>query len=302
MSVAAAAMAMPHLGCSTAHKRAGQEPAKTDFRYCLNTSTIMGQQLGLRKNIEIAARAGYDGLELWVRDVQAFLDEGNSLQSLHEFIRDNGLEVYNAIGFAPWLADNDEVAVAAFKQMKQEMEMMAAIGCTRIAAPAAGSFEKPELDLFLAGERYRQLIELGRQTGVMPQLEFWGASRMLYHIGQTLMIAAVANDPDVKILPDIYHMFRGGSGFESLKMLSGSLVEVFHINDYPGNIPREEQTDADRVFPGDGEAPVQQIFNDLAAMGGLKILSLELFNRTYWEQDALVVAETGLQKMKDIFH
>ena len=28
------------------------------------------------------------------------------------------------------------------------------------------------------------------------------------------------------------------------------------------------------------------------------MLSLELFNRTYWEQDALEVARTGLEKMR----
>lgn len=294
IGMGAAAAMLPGFAC-------GRQVEKgPDFRYCLNTSTIQGQELGLKKNIEIAAKAGYDGLELWVRDVQAYIDDGNTLQSLDRYIRDHGLEVYNAIGFAPWLADNEEVAEAGFKQMEQEMEMMAAIGCTRIAAPAAGNFEEPALDLFAAGERFRRLIELGRKTGVMPQLEFWGASRLLYHIGQTLMIAAVANDPDVKILPDIYHLFRGGSGFESLKMLSGSLIDIFHINDYPGDVSREQQTDAHRVFPGEGVAPMQQIAADLRAMGGLKVLSLELFNRSYWADDALEVAETGLKKMKNI--
>ena len=296
IGMGAAAALMPGIACSR------KEVNKVDFRYCLNTSTIQGQQLGLKKNIEVAARAGYDGLELWVRDVQAYLDEGHTLQSLDLFIRDHGLEVYNAIGFAPWLSDNEVLAGAGVKQMREEMEMMAGIGCTRIAAPAAGNFEQPVLDLFRAGERYRLLLDLGRETGVMPQLEFWGASRMLYHIGQTLMIAAVANDPDVRMVPDIYHMFRGKSGFDSLKMLSGDLIEVFHINDYPGDIPREEQTDAERVYPGDGVAPVQQIAEDLKAMGGLKVLSLELFNRSYWAQDALEVASTGLEKMKTAFN
>jgi hypothetical protein len=35
-------------------------------------------------------------------------------------------------------------------------------------------------------------------------------------------------------------------------------------------------------------------------MGGTKTLSLELFNKTYWEQDAMLVAKTGLQKMKTL--
>jgi 2-keto-myo-inositol isomerase len=83
------------------------------------------------------------------------------------------------------MADDEEVSNRGFVQMKEEMEMMAAIGCTRIAAPAAGQFLNPVIDLFEAGEKYRRLIALGRETGVMPQLEFWGASRVLYHIGQT---------------------------------------------------------------------------------------------------------------------
>ena len=112
------------------------------------------------------------------------------------------------------------------------------------------------------------------------------------------MIAAVADDADVKILPDVYHMFRGGSGFHALKMLSGELIDIFHLNDYPAGKAREEQTDADRVYPGDGQAPLLQILSDLKNMGGEKILSLELFNRTYWKEDPLKVAKTGLDKMK----
>lgn len=270
----------------------------SDFRYCLNTSTISGQQLGLRKNIEIAAEAGYDSVELWVREIQEYVEDGNSLSGLLRLIRDSGLEVANAIGFAPWLSDDAETSKRGFEQIREEMEMLAAIGCKRIAAAPAGDFNDPEIDLFEAGEKYRYLLDLGRETGVMPQLEFWGASRVLYHMGQVMKAAAAADDSDVCLLPDVYHMFRGGSGFNSLKMLQGNTIEVFHINDYPGDVPREEQTDAHRIYPGDGVAPMEEIFADLKTMGGVKHLSLELFNRSYWEKDALEVARTGLAKMK----
>jgi len=292
MGLAAAAMMFPGLG--------GSKPVKpaSDFRYCLNTSTISGQQLGLRRNIEITAEAGYDSIEIWVREIQEYVDDGNSLSDLSRLIRDSGLEVANAIGFAPWLSDDEETSRKGFEQMREEMEMLAAIGCTRIAAAPAGDFNNPKIDLLKAGEKYRRLLDLGRETGVMPQLEFWGPSPVLYHMGQVMMAGAAADDPDVRLLPDVYHMFRGGSGFNGLKMLQGNTIEVFHINDYPGDVPREEQTDAHRIYPGDGAAPMQEIFDDLKAMGGVKHLSLELFNRTYWEQDALEVARMGLAKMK----
>jgi 2-keto-myo-inositol isomerase len=298
LAAASAAMMLPTFGCTPATKRATSSNDETRFRFCLNTSTINGPQLGLKESIDIAARAGYDGLELWIRDIQSHTREGNTLESLDRFIRDSGLVVENAIGFAPWLVDDEPVAEAGFVQMREEMDMMAAIGCKRIAAPAAGNFIDTNLNFFTAGERYKRLLALGRETGVMPQLEFWGASKVLFHMGQVLMIAAIASDEDTRILPDVYHMFRGGSGYESLHMLSGNLIEIFHLNDFPGDIPREQQTDADRVYPGDGAAPMSMIFDVLKAMGGTKVLSLELFNRSYWAQDPFEVASIGLQKMK----
>ena len=81
-------------------------------------------------------------------------------------------------------------------------------------------------------------------------------------------------------------------------MLSGNLVDIFHMNDFPASKPREQQVDGDRVFPGDGAAPMVQILEDLKNMGGEKVLSLELFNPSYWEEDPLQVARRGLDKMK----
>lgn len=266
-------------------------PSKPVFRYCLNTSTISGQNPGLLKYIDIAAKAGYSGVELWVRDVQQYLGKGKSASDLKKYIADKGITVENAIGFAPWLTTE------GMEQMKQEMELMGSIGCKRMAAPVMLK-QGETLDLFEAGKKYRDLIELGKQTGLKPLLEFWGASKALYHIGQAMMIAAVANHPEASILADVYHMFRGGSGYDSLKMLKGNAIEVFHMNDFVSSIPREEQKDGDRVYPGDGAAPMKQILTDLKNMGGTKILSLELFNKEYWAKTAEDVAKTGIEKMK----
>jgi sugar phosphate isomerase/epimerase len=98
----------------------------------------------------------------------------------------------------------------------------------------------------------------------------------------------------------VYHLFRGGSGFEGLGLLNGKVIDIIHMNDYPSAKPVAEQTDSDRVYPGDGAAPLKQILRDLKNIGGTKVLSLELFNKAYWAQDPLVVATTGLQKMQSL--
>ena len=267
---------------------------ETKFRFSLNTSTVSKNPLDIVRYIDIASEAGYDGIEIWIRDLKKYLDSGKKAGELKKYLADKNLTVENAIGFAPWLADKE----AGFGQMKDEMEMVAAIGGKRIAAPAAGVKAGKPLDLFMAGERYSELLKLGRETGVMPQLEFWGASDVLWHIGQTLMIASVSGDKDARILPDVYHMFRGGSSFDILKMIDGSLIEIFHFNDYTNVKPRIEQNDSDRIYPGDGAAPLKEIMARLRTMGGEKVLSLELFNEKYWIEDPLTIAKTGINKMK----
>ena len=277
-----------------------QKPETSVFEYCINASTLRGQNPGLLKFIEIAARAGYDSVELWISDIKKYMAAGNSITSLKKYIDDNKINVANAIGFAPWMSENDQVRKAGFVQMEEEMNMMAGLGCTRIAAPSSGVKDDIPLDLIKAGESYKKLLELGRKTGVMPQLEFWGASKVFYHFGQSLQVLAAANDPDGRILADVYHLFRGVSCFNGLKMINGSIIEIFHMNDYSASVPRELQADKDRIYPGDGDAPMLQILTDLKNMGGKKILSLELFNNEYWKQDPLIVAKTGKDKMQKL--
>jgi 2-keto-myo-inositol isomerase len=280
----------------------GKTAAKSSkaFSFCLNTSTISGQEIGFLEEFKTTAKAGYDGIEIWVRNLEKHVAEGGSLKELKKFTDDLGLTVENAIGFAQWAVDDEAVRKAGLEQMKREMDMLAQIGCKRIAAPPAGATNTPLPDLFEIGKRYRAVLELGDRTGVTPQLEIWGASATLYHISQAMFVASAANHPKACILPDVYHMFRGGSGFHSLKLLSGTAIEMFHFNDFTDAIPREKQNDSDRVYPGDGLAPFKQIITDLKNSGGKKVLSLELFNRSYWEKDAPEVAKTGLQKMKEL--
>jgi sugar phosphate isomerase/epimerase len=278
-----------------------QTPKKKEssFKFSLNTSTIRGQKLSLPQIIELCAKTGYDGFEPWMMEIQAYLETGKSVASLKKLAADAGVEFFDCIGFPTCMAQDEEKSKTGFAQMEKEMGILADLGCPRVAAPAIGT-EAP-IDLLKAGEKYRKLLDLGRKTGVMPQLEFWGAFPSFFHLGQAMAVAAAADDKDAKILADVYHLFRGGSGFEGMKMLDGHAIDIFHMNDFPTEIPRTEQQDKDRVFPGDGGAPMKELADTLKSKGKPIILSLELFNPTYYAMDAEYVVKTGLEKMKLFF-
>lgn len=269
-----------------------------DFKYCLNTSTISGQKIPLDQEVEIAAKAGYQAIEPWIREIHAFQKNGGNLRDLGKKIADLGLTVESAIGFAPWIVDDDEKRKKALDDLKSDMDLVKQLGGKRIAAPPAGATDQANLNLFRAAERYRAALEVGVKMEIIPQVEVWGFSKSLSRLGETMLVAVESQHPAACILPDVYHLYKGGSDFQGLRLIDGAAIQVFHMNDYPANFPRDKIKDADRVYPGDGIAPLRQILRDLIGAGFRGVLSLELFNPEYYKQDAALVAKTGLEKMK----
>jgi len=290
------------VGCGPAGAGVGSQSRSSQeagpFRYCLNTSTIRGQKLGLEKEIDVAAEAGYDAIEPWVSTVREYVEQGGKLPDIRKRLADRGLTVESAISFPRWIVDDVSVRAQAVEQVKREMDLLARIGGKRIAAPPAGATNKPGLDLLQAAQRYRTLLELGDQMGVVPQVEIWGSSKNLHRLGQSMFVVIESGHPKACLLPDVYHTYKGGSDFHGFKTISSRTIQVFHLNDYPADPPRETIGDGDRVMPGDGIAPLTQILRDLLDNGSEAVLSLELFSRVYWEKDPLEVARTGLAKMK----
>lgn len=268
------------------------------FLYCLNSATLQGQKLGIAKEIQVAGEAGYDAIEPWVSSLRDYVQAGGRLADLRQQIADLGLTVESTIGFAEWLVEDPARRAKGMEQAKQDLDLVAQIGAKRLAAPPAGATEVVGLDPLKAAERYRALLELGDQFGVVPQLELWGFSKALGRLSECVAVAVQSGHPQACVLNDIFHLYKSGSDYHGLAMLNGRAAAVFHLNDYPANPPRERVSDADRVYPGDGVAPLGDILRLLRETGGQRVLSLEVFNREYWKQDALAVAKTGLAKLK----
>ena len=270
------------------------------FRYCLNTATLRGQKLGIVKEIEVAAKAGYEAIEPWLAGIDAYVQGGGMLKDLRQRLSDSGLTVEGAIGFPEWLVDDEARRAKGLERAKHEMDMVAQIGGRRCAAPPAGATDLPKLTLAQAAERYRTLLDAGAQIGLVPQLELWGFSKNLGRLSECVAVAMETGHRNACVLADVYHLYKGGSDFHGMRLLGPEAILVLHLNDYPSDPPREKIDDSYRVYPGDGVAPLTELLQTLRRTGGQKVLSLELFNRKYWTEDALEVAKTGLARMKAV--
>lgn len=286
------------LGSMSLEATPAAEEQGGSFRYCLNTALLRGYALGIVEQVELAGAAGYGGIEPWIADIEKYAASGGSLPDLQRRIADLGLVVESAIGFAPWIVDDPAERAKGLEQARRDMELVARIGGRRIAAPPAGAVQGPAIPLAAVAERYRALLEAGASTGVVPQLEVWGFAGNVSRLSEAAYAAIEAGHPDACLLLDVYHLYKGGSGFEGLRQLGRQTLHVMHLNDYPA-IPRERIADKDRVLPGEGVAPLGEILSTLRASGCATALSIELFNEGYWKAyDAKTLTALGLERMR----
>ena len=268
-------------------------------KIALNTGTIRGYKLPLAEQIKRVARAGYSGIEPWCNDLAAAAKQDAGLRDHAKQIADCGLTVVGAIGFAKWAVNDDAARRAGLEEMKRDLEHVAQLGGRHIAASPAGvNAPGYTLELTAAAERYHVLLELGKTFGITPVLEFWGASSNLNTLQHSLYVAAEARHPDACILADVYHLYKGNSALDGLRFLPQTKLPILHINDYPATPPRETIRDADRIWPGDGIAPLQQILSTLRAIASTPWFSLELFNAGYWEKPVDETLRTGYEKVQ----
>lgn len=264
------------------------------FRIALNTSTLRNWDLSLEEKIDITARAGYTGFEPWLSELIDFRENGGKLKDICNRLSDRGLTVVGAIGFIDWAASEGTARRSAHEQAKQEMEMVSEIGGNRMAAPPSGKIGDPSLEEL--GDRFGAYLDAVSGTGVTPDLELWGFCKRLFNMSELLYVASAVRGRAVTVLLDTYQLYKGGGPLEPLALLNGRSLGGFHANDYPASPPRTVIADPDRIFPGDGIAPLRFIYRMLRRIGYEGFLSLELFRKDYGSDNPLEVARTGYEK------
>ncbi len=295
----AATLAAPALGQVSSPERPDTQRlyqrGRSPWPICLDTATI--RPATLLDKIKFASEAGFDAIEPWEGELHEYETSGGDLAELGKRIKDAGLFVPSVIGLWNAIPPTREAFDVSLVDSRRRMKQAAAIGAQHIQTIPQPARPWREFDPFWAAARYRELLEIGlNDYGINPAMVFVQFLEGARTLGQASQIALDADHPKAKIIPDVFHMHIGGSGFNGLRSLRGDFIAIFQFNDAPADPPREKLEDKHRVYPGDGILPLAQCLRDLKAIGFTGCISLELYNPTYWESDLAKVARVGLEK------
>ena len=263
---------------------------------CLDTATI--RPASLKDKVNIAAEAGFDGIEPWDSELEEFEKNGGNLKALGAEIKKLGLKVPSVIGLWNAIPGTMPEFELSLKETRRRMRMAHDIGAEHIQT-IPNTLPENYNQKWVA-ERYRDIIEIGmKEFNIKPALVFVKYFT-IKTLGQAVGISMDANHPNALVIPDVYHMYISGGGFEGLKMLKGDAIAIFQFNDAPNTPAFKDLKDEHRVYPGDGILPLTSIFKDLKATGYKGFISLEMYNPNYYKEDLLQVAKTGLKKTLEV--
>ncbi len=149
-------------------------------------------------------------------------------------------------------------------------------------------------------QRYLANVKLSNAQELFPYWNF-GVTGQSARLQMVAHIVIGTGHPGSTLLLDFYHLYRGGNHWDTLDYINCSKLPVFHINDYPGTPSREEVKDSDRIFPGDGICPFNELIPKLYKAGFRGGFSVELFNQGYWDtMDVKTILRVSYEKTLNV--
>ncbi len=124
-------------------------------------------------------------------------------------------------------------------------------------------------------------------------VEFDGSAGFCTNLDTALSLVEQCGEANVGVCLDAFHYHKGPSKSHDLSRLTLANLAHVQVSDVAG-VPREWMTDADRVFPGEGDFDLAPLFARLREIKYAGAVSLELMNPVLYAAKPAQVAELGL--------
>jgi 2-keto-myo-inositol isomerase len=258
------------------------------MKICLNTVTV-GPDHSLEAIIDQMGRWGYAGIEIEAGRLGAALGRA-PVEEVRRWLDDQGIAPASLMAW-PFRVDGDLSGL--LDDIRRHGELARALGAPTLLvfAGQAGPADPAARGDFLrrAGEAARAYAEAAGEE-VTISLEPIGGSDWLGTPEHALAIADASGHPRVGIMMDFFHYYRSSVPASSVAAIPVDRLFIVHADDCE-DCPVAELNDSHRVYTGEGILPLRPRLRLLRGMGYRGHLSIELFNRAYWQAPLEEVVE-----------
>jgi 4-hydroxyphenylpyruvate dioxygenase len=261
---------------------------------CISEATTLTSTFA--QDVAGYAEGGCSAMEVWLTKLETHL-ETNSPANTRKLLEDRQMTLAAAAYQGGLLLSQGEQRRAHYDHFKRRLDLCQAFGIPTLLV-VADFVEKVEpVALQRAVVSLKEAAQWAAAFQVRLGLEFRGHSTFCASLDTALSLIAACAEPNVGVVLDVFHYYTGPSKLEDLALLTRDNLAHVQVCDLAG-VPRELATDADRIFPGEGDFRLGPIVQHLRTIGYDGWVSLELMNPTLWEVRCSSVTELGLGALR----
>jgi len=260
---------------------------------CLNTATTRGKPLA--DDVRLCGQYGFEGIEIDTTKLDEFLD-GCRPSDLRGLLDDCGVRCAGLMAFAfrPF-GDREEQLERIRHYGPICRELGGEVLLSFIAEPLLEGLDREEA-IDRAAVAAVAYADAAQASGCRVALEPIGGASFMATPAEALAIVEAAGHPALGIMVDTFHSWKSGVGPEDVARLPGDRLLIVHINDAE-DLPPEQATDANRLYPGLGALPLQGYLDVLRGIGYEGFLSVEIFRPEYWAEEHATIIRRAKEQL-----
>ncbi|WP_328920013.1 sugar phosphate isomerase/epimerase and 4-hydroxyphenylpyruvate domain-containing protein [Streptomyces sp. NBC_00208] len=261
------------------------------MRTSIATVSISGT---LTEKLNAAARAGFDGVEIFENDLLAS-------PLTPEQIKDRAADLGLAISLYQPMRDIEGLPADAFAQSLRRAEhkfrVMRRLGADTVLVCSNVSPQAVDDDA-LAADRLRQLADLASEYEIRVAYEALAWGRHVNTYDHAWRIVESADHPSLGVCLDSFHILARGSDPKGIESIPGEKIFFLQLADAPLMTMDVLQWSRHyRCFPGQGEFDLAAFVQSTVRAGYQGPLSLEVFNDIFRQADSGRTAADAMRSL-----
>jgi 4-hydroxyphenylpyruvate dioxygenase len=248
----------------------------------------------LDEKLRAIAAAGFDAVEIFENDLLSF---GGSPRDVGQLCRDLGLEICAFQPFRDFEGMPEPQRARGFARAERKFDLMHELQtdllliCSNVSPASLGGIDR-------AADDFRELGERAAQRGLRVGFEALAWGRHVHDYRDAWEIVRRADHKAIGVILDSFHALAPGFPASAIRSIPADKIFLVQLADAP-------RIDLDvlswsrhfRCFPGQGDLPVQDFMESVAATGYAGPLSLEIFNDQFRAGSTARTATDGMRSL-----
>ena len=261
-------------------------------------STVCSLDSSLETILEDYAAGHCDAVDLWLGHAETFL-ETHTPAELRELLAMAGITPVAASFQGGPLTRQGEARQAHWRHFESRRALLRELAIPGLvgAGDAVGPLG-PE-DLSRLSLSLSEAATRAADAGVRLALEFDARASFPNNLQSAVALVEDVGHPSLGICLDWFHFSVGPSKPLDLYLLSSETLAHVQLSD-TADVPREMATDSDRILPGEGSSPPDELIRRLGEIGYAGAVSVELQNPRLWRVPPRQFGEIAMTSLRTL--